>query len=469
MTAVFDPLRLGAVAFDILLVDRAGAQAIAARQQSRLAALVAAAKASALYRAHLRGHLDGVPHLEALPPITRHELMRGFDDWVTDPALHLSQLRAFTANANAIAEPFLGKYQVWESSGTSGEPGVFVQDARAMAVHDALEALRRNAPWPLLRWLDPLMLRERIAFVGATGGHFASFVTMQRLRRLNPWMEQSLRCFSIGQSTAALVRELNRFAPSIVATYPSAAAMLAEEAASGSLRIALKEVWTGGETLSAAVRRRVEQVFGCPLRNSYGASEFLTIGWECGAGRLHANADWVILEPVDRQHRLVPPGEPSHSTLLTNLANHVQPLIRYDLGDRVSFAAPPCACGSPLPVIEVQGRHDDALVMAGRNGKPVTLLPLALTTVLEDEAGEFDFQLRQLDARTLVLRLGLHGAPGVAAARRCHVALEAFARLQGLLPIRVRDELGQPVPRGRSGKPKRIVAANPGPASARAI
>ena len=30
-------------------------------------------------------------------------------------------------------------------------------------------------------------------------------------------------------------------------------------------------------------------------------------------------------------------------------------------------------CGSSLPVIEVRGRHDDARVMAGREGQPVTL------------------------------------------------------------------------------------------------
>jgi len=271
-------------------------------------------------------------------------------------------------------------------------------------------------------------------------------------------MAQSLACFSIAQSAASLVAELNAFAPTIIATYPTVAALLAEQAGRGSLRIALRELWTGGETLGTAVRGQVELALGCTVRNSYGASEFLNIGWQCHAGAMHANADWVILEPVDRQHRPVLPGEPSHSVLLTNLANHVQPLIRYDVGDRVRMPALPCCCASPLPVIEVQGRHDDALLMAGRGGQTVTLLPLALTTVLEDEAGVFDFQLRQADRRTLVLRLGFGGAPAVAAARRCHAALQAYARRQGLEHMRVCDELDRPVPKGRSGKAQRIVA-----------
>ena len=88
--------------------------------------------------------------------------MRHFDDWVTDPELRLDALRAFTTDRSRIAEPFLGRYVVWESSGSSGEPGIFVQDATAMAVYDALEALRRPELRPLRRLLDPWCLGERI-------------------------------------------------------------------------------------------------------------------------------------------------------------------------------------------------------------------------------------------------------------------------------------------------------------------
>jgi len=458
MTPVFDALRLGGVVWDVSCAGQATPQGIAARQRERLAALFEAAQRSAVYAPHLRRAAHATMPLEAMPVMHKRELMARFDQWVTDPGLRLEGLRAFTAEPARVAEPFLGRYVVWESSGTSGEPGVFVQDAQAMAVYDALESMRRSSAHPLQPWLDPLLLRERIAFVGATGGHFASVVSMQRLRALNPWMAHALGCFSIAEPVAALVEALNRFAPTVVATYPTAAAMLADEAERGALQVPLRAVWTGGETLGAGTRRRVEQVFGCAVRNSYGASEFLAIGWECAAGSQHANADWVILEPVDRHYRPVPAGEPSYTTLLTNLANHVQPLIRYDIGDGIRMLPPACTCGSPLPVIEVRGRHDDALVMAGRGAHPVTLLPLALCTVLEDEAGVFDFQLRQRDARTLVLRLGAQGAAARAAARRCHQALQAFARQQGLQPLRVVDELGQPIGRGRSGKVQRIVA-----------
>jgi hypothetical protein len=127
----------------------------------------------------------------------------------------------------------------------------------------------------------------------------------------------------------------------------------------------------------------------------------------------------VMLEAVDARHRPVPPGQLSHTTLLTNLANHVQPLIRFDIGDRIVLPGTGCPCGSALPVVQVQGRRDDTLVVRGRSGQPVTLLPLALTTVLEEEAGAFDFQLRQTAPDALRLSLGPTAARSAHARAGC--------------------------------------------------
>jgi hypothetical protein len=88
----------------------------------------------------------------------------------------------------------------------------------------------------------------------------------------------------------------------------------------------------------------------------------------------------------------------------------------------------------------------------------VTLLPLALSTVLEDKAGVFDFYLRQIDACTLELQLPLEGEAGHQALARCCTELQTFARAMGLGAIEVRGKLGQCTPRGRSGKACRIVA-----------
>jgi len=459
MNSIFDPMLMSAVSLDLMPSGRFGAEAMAVRQRIRLTQLLEAAqRGSPLYRERMQGLALSATELSDLPVVCKHELMARFDDWVTDPQLKVAELRAFTANPKCIGVPYLDKYLVWESSGTSHEPGIYVQDAQALAVYDALESVRRSAPRPLLRLFDPFLLGERIAFVGATSGHFASMVTMQRLRQINPFMAQRLRCFAIEQSTRELVAELNAYAPTVIATYPTVAGLLADEFSRGALRFRPQEVWTGGETLTPAERLRVEQTLGCAVRNSYGASEFMSIGWECSHQQMHLNSDWVLLEPVDELGQPVPAGEASYTTLLTNLANHVQPLIRYDMGDQVTVSPYRCCCGCALPVIEVQGRRDDALQMQGRDGVLVTLLPLALTTALEDEAGVFDFQICQRDVHTLVLRLNLQAEEGVRAMQRCRAVLADFAALHDLAPVEVIEELGLAIPRGRSGKAQRIIA-----------
>ena len=98
----------------------------------------------------------------------------------------------------------------------------------------------------------------------------------------------------------------------------------------------------------------------------------------------------AILQPVDAQHRPVPVGETGFTTLLTNLANRVQPLIRYDLGDRVRFAPEACECGSALPVMAVgvlvlRFRFEDEMrrIFNGGDGQA----PQEIALVLLDASG----------------------------------------------------------------------------------
>lgn len=461
----FDPWQTWITSGDVLLASHADARGLAARQARRLAELLAGAlRDSPLLARHLKGIVPGRTRLEDLPVLTKAELMAAFDEWVTDPELHLDALRRFTADPSRIADAYLGRYTVWESSGSSGEPGVFVQDAGAMAVYDALEALRRRTP--VARPLDPLHLGERIAFVGALGGHFASQVSIARLRRLNPALATRLHDVSFLQPVAGMVSELQALAPGVLSTYPSAAVLLASEQVRGRLQLRLKEVWTGGETLSPGMRRHIEQAFGCAVVQSYGASEFLPLASECALGALHLNSDWAILESVDAQGRAVPAGERGASVLLTNLANRVQPLIRYPLGDRVRMQAARCGCGSHLPVIEVEGRADDTLAFRSPRGRTVRVLPLALCTVLEDEVGLDDFQLEQLGPRAL--RLGTPEA-GASARERLHRgcgALQAFLAGQGVPDVQVSAEAARPHVLGAGGKLRRVMATVTGPPAA---
>ena len=449
------------IACDIAASTVSAPSALADRRSRRLDALVlGAARDSPLYR-RLLGEVNGPVALERLPVMHKAMLMRHFDAWVTDPDIRLRDLRDFLADDARIGRPFLGRYTVWQSSGSTGGPGVFVQDPMAMSIYDALEAVRR--PPTLTRCFDPWFATERIAFIGATHGHFASVVAVRRARRLNPVLGPNLHEVSFLQPVSDLVAQLDELKPSIVCTYPSLAVLLAGERLAGHLRSSPREMWTGGETLTSAAREYIRQAFGCSVVNSYGASELLPLAAECGRGRLHLNADWAILEPVDDRGNAVPDDVMSSSCLLTNLANLVQPIIRYDLGDSVSRSSHRCACGSSLPVIDVLGRQDDILWLDDGQvhaGVP----PLGVCGVLEDDAELFDFQLEQLAPASLRLSTRLSDGPARAKLQRGREALEAYFARLGCAHVRISIRTGTPGKRGAGGKVRRVLGMGRKPA-----
>lgn len=393
-------------------------------------------------------------NLCSLPIVTKNMIMSSFDDVVTSTALQRREIEAFLADPQLVGHPFAGSFAVWTSSGTSGERGIFVHDANALAVYDALQLFRFRGALASMNWNSASLALERYALVAVTGGHFAGVASIERLRSIFPWMAQRLQVFSLMQPLEGLVAQLNTYQPDIVATYPSAAALLAHEQQAARLHISPKQFWTGGECLSEATRCNLGEAFGTDVRDEYGASEFASIAVGCPAGWMHVNADWVVLEPVDKLYRAVPPGMPSHSVLLTNLANRAQPLIRYDLGDSITMRAQPCECGNPLPALRIQGRGDDLLELHDPHGACVRLLPLVLTTVLEEGAELYDFQLVQLSTHMLSLRLG---AREQGKALQAQSVLRAFLDSQGLQAVRIEIAPTQPQRDGAGGKLRRIL------------
>jgi phenylacetate-coenzyme A ligase PaaK-like adenylate-forming protein len=122
-----------------------GAAAIAAARGEHLAALLKFVRAhSAHYRDRWRDVPAGAP-LEAFPIVTKSELMADFDGWVTEASLKRAGVETFLADRAHIGERLLGRYAVWKSSGTSGEPGIFVQDAAALSTYDAMIAVQLGA------------------------------------------------------------------------------------------------------------------------------------------------------------------------------------------------------------------------------------------------------------------------------------------------------------------------------------
>jgi phenylacetate-CoA ligase len=439
---------------DLRRVRRGGPELVAERQRARLADMLAHARAgSPFYRELYRDLPDRVADVTMLPVTAKAALMDRYDQWATDRSVSLAEVREFIADADRAGALYRGRYQVVTTSGTSGHRGIFVQDQRMYAVLSAITVARAGGWWLSGRdYLSMLRHGNRVAAVWAAGGHFAGYSTARRLIRERPIRERSIRILSVHTPLDELVEAVGEFRPTILNGYASAVALLAREQRAGRLNIRPVLVITSAEGLPAEERARIRQTWPAKVRDQYACSEFMGLAHGCEYDWLHVNADWAILEPVDEQFRPVPPGEQSHTVLLTNLANRVQPVLRYDLGDSVVMRPGPCPCGNPLPAIRVRGRTSEVISFPGPDGRTVALPPLALGTLVDRTAGVRLFQIVQDDPRRLSVRLITEdGADDDQVWRQVHGALRGLLDGHGLDGVTVRRD-GRPPERTPGGK-----------------
>lgn len=449
------------IALDLRRAVREGAAGIERRQKMRLADLVAHARANSPFYQQLYGDLPPTGlALSELPPVSKPRLMAAFDAWLTDRTITRAELEAFVTDPSQVGVPFRGDLFVCTSSGTTGHPGLFVHDQGAIAVYRTLSAIRLDMEWLSVGdWVRLFRRGPRWAQVVGTGGHFLGAGWLELERRRGGFRTRGYRTFSVQRPLPGLVTELDAFDPSILSGYPSALDLLAQEQLAGRLHLRPIFVETAAESTDTVVRARLAEAFRCPIHDAYGTSETFVLARSCAEGWLHVNNDWQILEPVDARHRPTPPGETSHTVLVTNLANRIQPIIRYDLGDSVRARPDPCPCGSPLQAIQVAGRRDDVLYLSAADGRIVTVLPIAVVVLIDTTPGVVRSQLVQVGPAALRLRLSaVLGADIEAVWREVIAKLVSFFATQGLGNVELVRAAEPPEQSPGGGKFRHVIA-----------
>jgi phenylacetate-CoA ligase len=175
------------------------------------------------------------------------------------------------------------------------------------------------------------------------------------------------RSFPATLPLAEIVDGLNRFDPTDLFAYPSMMHRLAGETRRGRLCISPWELNCGAEPLLPDARSEIEAAFGRPVMNLYAAAEVGVIARSYpGSVGLHLNEEIAVYEPVDAQARPVAPGTPAVKLLVTNVINHVLPLIRYELADESTLLTEP----NPGPwtgrrIADIEGRVEGTFVYDG--------------------------------------------------------------------------------------------------------
>lgn len=368
-------------------------------QKERLKELVSFARENSPYYQDLYKNLGSDPDLSALPVTTKQSLMQSFNRWPTDPSITLETVTEFMSTKDNVGRYLFDKCSVSMTSGSTGRPCVVLTDKGAFHLTMALYFIR-SFPF---KDLIGLGLKRGKYFVIANDGFSMSYNSYRSQILSTPLNRMRCQSISVDSKEEDIISAINRFKPAILYAYPTTMELLLPHIRSKAVKAKPAIMILGGEKCSDKLRTELSTLMKSYVFNTYGTSEASLIARTCREGHLHLFADWVIIEPVDRDYRPVSPGTPSDKLLITNLSNFTQPFIRYEITDRVTLHEEPCSCGNRMPYIEVEGRTDDILEFNHPGGK-VRISPIVLTDPADKE-GIIRYQLIQKDYDHLELKL----------------------------------------------------------------
>ncbi|MEW5912953.1 MAG: hypothetical protein AB1814_10385 [Thermodesulfobacteriota bacterium] len=411
---------------------RQGPARLAELAQERLRALMRHAAGLPLYQRLWEGLDLETAELTDLPPLTKAQVQAELDDSLAAPGLSGQAVRAFTERPENIGRLLNDRYIVTHTSGSSGSRAHFVQDLWGWQIGQALNTLHLLAALKGLP-LDRLWPPWRLALIAPARRHFTSLLVALHTPPIFGLLSR-VQIMDILDPLGRIIAGLNHLRPVTLHSYPTLLARLAQAALDGALKISPMLITASSEPFTPRARRILARAWPrARLVDVYAASEATPIAWQCPAGGLHYNADWLILEPVDEAGRPVEPGCMGRALYLTHLFNQAQPLLRYRLDDQVRLLPAGCVCGSPLPRLELGGRAEDDLRLPGAEGGWVSLAPIPLITALEDCPAAVQLQVVQEASDQLQLRFVL--APGAepgSTAAELGGLLAGYLRRQGV-------------------------------------
>jgi len=339
-----------------------------AHQRSRLQALLAhAIERSPFHRSRLAGVDPAtfeLADLPRLPVMTKAEMMERFGEVVTDRALSRDVVERALAATQRDPVPIHGRYIAMASGGSSGCRGVFVSDLPAFG--EFIGSLSRS-----LAARIPPGARVAISMVCAASAVHATVAAPAFT--IGAGLPFEFATVPVTRPLGEIVARLNTLNTPLLYGYPTMLARLAAERRAGRLRIQPLAISSTSETLHPELRAAIRDGFGCPIVDTFGSTEGLVGTTAPDDPVLVFNSDVCLVEI-----------EPAR-VLVTNLANHVQPLIRYELTD--VFVQQP---SEGFLRATVHGRSDDVLQF-----DHVAVHPHAIRAVLVKTPEVLDYQLKQ--------------------------------------------------------------------------
>lgn len=154
----------------------------------------------------------------------------------------------------------------------------------------------------------------------------------------------------------------------------------------------LKVCMVTSEMLFEKDKMLLEQQFGIPIVNEYGASELDLIAFQNPNGEWQVNSETLFVEILDDDNHVLPYGKEGR-VVITSLFNKAHPFIRYDIGD-IGILDEKSTLKKPI-LKKLIGRTNDVALLPSGKKSPGLIFYYVTKSIIEDDGNVKEFVIKQ--------------------------------------------------------------------------
>ena len=199
------------------------------------------------------------------------------------------------------------------------------------------------------------------------------------------------------QTVDSYIETIRRFSPVFIQGHPTGIFFISQRMAQLGKSVAVKAVFTTGETLDDSRRNVITEAFNAEVFESYGVGESVIAAFECEKHcGFHEASELGVIEFEKTDSGL-------YKVIGTSLWNYAMPFLRYEIEDLAELSpSDRCSCGRALPlkIKRILGRIDDILFSPDGG----IILPASIRMRVKPLLKPFEnYQLQQVAQKEYVL------------------------------------------------------------------
>lgn len=316
-----------------------------------------------------------------------------FEKWEDVPVMTKADLQQPLKNRLSTGYKSVNCY-INKTSGSSGDPFIFAKDKFCHALTWAV--IQQRFGWYGIDFNSSKQAR----FYGIPLD-FAGFTKEKIKDALSG--RQRFSVFDLSEE--AFYKHLKKFRTTsfdYINGYTSAIVQFAKFLERGKFHLkticpSLKACVVTSEMLFEDDKKLMENVFGIPVINEYGASELDLIAFENPNKQWQLNSETLFIEILDNYGNILE-SEQEGRIVITSLFNKAHPFIRYDIGDIGVLSA---EGNLKKPTLKkLIGRTNDlAILPSGKKAAGLTFYYIT-KSIIEDDGNVKEFIIEQLKTDT---------------------------------------------------------------------